>query len=172
MATPCVDSAYNKWTNLAQSVLRRPPPSNFLGPPPKIKTNNKADMDMKNRSENTKHYLLASDFDQTLSFNDSGIVLSELLGSSRFGEKVAGLSNMNLVQQGGELAYLLLHDPEYRCVRKEHLIEVGKQIRLKQNIRQLSQFLEKGFDGYRFSFYVVSAAPEEVIQSALEDIIP
>src|SRR6266704_5826508 len=78
-----------------------------------------------------KRYLLASDFDQTLSFNDSGIVLSDLLGNSRFGEKVAGLSNMNLVQQGGELAYLLLHDPEYRCVRKEHLNEVGKRIRLK-----------------------------------------
>jgi HAD superfamily phosphoserine phosphatase-like hydrolase len=127
---------------------------------------------MKNRSETTKHYLLASDFDQTLSFNDSGIVLSELLGTDGFGEKVAGLSNMNLVQQGGELAYLLLHDPEYRRVRKEHLIEVGKQIRLKQNIKELLRFLEKGFDGYRFSFYVVSAAPEEVIQSALEDIIP
>src|SRR5258705_696636 len=127
---------------------------------------------MKNRSENTKHYLLASDFDQTLSFNDSGIVPSELLGNARFGEKVAGLSNMNLVQQGGELAYLLLHDPEYRCVRKEHLIEVGKRIRLKQNIQELLRFLEKGFDDYRFSFYVVSAAPEEVIQSALEDIIP
>jgi 2-hydroxy-3-keto-5-methylthiopentenyl-1-phosphate phosphatase len=129
-------------------------------------------MDMKNRSENSKHYLLASDFDQTLSFNDSGIVLSELLGNSRFGEKVAGLSMINLVQQGGELAYLLLHDPEYRCVRKEHLIEVGKRIRLKQNIEGLSRFLEKGFDGYRFSFYVVSAAPEEVIQSALEGLIP
>ena len=127
---------------------------------------------MKNRLEKTKHYLLASDFDQTLSFNDSGIVLSELLGNAGFGEKVAGLSNMNLVQQGGELAYLLLHDPEYRCVRKEHLIEVGKRIRLKQNIQELSRFLAKGFDGYRFSFYVVSAAPEEVIQSALEGIIP
>ena len=127
---------------------------------------------MKNRSEPTKHYLLASDFDQTLSFNDSGIVLSELLGADGFGEKVAGLSHINLVQQGGELAYLLLHDPEYRRVRKEHLIEVGKRIRLKQNIRELLRFLEKGFDGYRFSFYVVSAAPEEVIQSALENIIP
>ena len=31
-----------------------------------------------------RQYLLASDFDQTLSFNDSGIVLSELLGTSRF----------------------------------------------------------------------------------------
>jgi hypothetical protein len=27
-----------------------------------------------------KQYLLASDFDQTLSFNDSGVVLSELIG--------------------------------------------------------------------------------------------
>ena len=127
---------------------------------------------MRKSSENTKHYLLASDFDQTLSFNDSGIVLSELLGNSDFGEKVAGLSSMNLVQQGGELAYLLLHDPEYRCVRKEHLVEVGKRIRLKQNIQELSRFLAKGFDGHRFSFYVVSAAPEEVIQSALAGIIP
>ena len=127
---------------------------------------------MKNRSENTKHFLLASDFDQTLSFNDSGIVLSELLGISNFGEKVAGLSNINLVQQGGELAYLLLHDPEFRRVRKEQLIEVGKRIRLKENINELTRFLKKGFDDYHFSFYVVSAAPEEVIQSALEDIIP
>src|SRR3979409_1621421 len=110
-------------------------------PPTMNKSTDKADGDMKNRSENTKHYLLASDFDQTLSFNDSGIVLSELLGNSRFGEKVAGLSNMNLVQQGGELAYLLLHDPEYRRVRKDDLIEVGKRIRLKQNIHELSRFL-------------------------------
>ena len=69
------------------------------------------------------------------------------------------------------MAYLLLHDPDYRRVRKEHLIEVGKRIRLKQNIRLLSRLLE-GVDGHRFSFYVVSAAPEEVIQSALEGIVP
>lgn len=120
----------------------------------------------------TKHYLLASDFDQTLSFKDSGLVLSELLGKTGFREKVAGLSEINMVQQGGELAYLLLHDPEYRCVRREHLVEVGKLIRLKPNIHLLSRFLQEGLDGYRFSFYVVSAAPEEVIQSALEGIIP
>jgi hypothetical protein len=35
-----------------------------------------------------KHYLLASDFDQTLSFNDSGLVLSELLGVSGFDDRV------------------------------------------------------------------------------------
>jgi len=58
-----------------------------------------------------KHYLLASDFDQTLSFNDSGIVLSEVLGTTGFPEKVANLSRLNLVQQGAGLAYLLRHDP-------------------------------------------------------------
>src|SRR5881628_2399869 len=114
-----------------------------------------------------REYLFASDFDQTLSFNDSGIILSELLGLQGFQEKVSDLSRINLVQQGGELAYLLLHDPQYRCVRREHLIEVGKQIRLKSHIRLLSQLLDN-IDSHHFSFYVISAAPEEVIQSALE----
>jgi HAD superfamily phosphoserine phosphatase-like hydrolase len=119
-----------------------------------------------------KHYLLASDFDQTLSFNDSGIILSELIGRDRFEEKTAGMARINLVQQGGELAYLLLHDPEFRCVRKEHLFEVGKRVRLKQNIKLLTEFLARGIDGYSFSFYVVSAAPEEVIKSALAGVVP
>ena len=127
---------------------------------------------MQDKSKGAKRYLLASDFDQTLSFNDSGVVLSELLGTSGFREKVAGLSRINLVQQGGELAYLLLHDPEYRSVRKEHLVEVGKRIRLKQNIHLLSRFVEDLIEGHRFSFYVISAAPEEVIQSALEGVVP
>lgn len=118
----------------------------------------------------TKDYLFVSDFDQTLSFNDSGIVLSELIGANNFVEKIQGLSRIHMVQQGGELAYLLLHDPEYRRVRKEHLIEAGKRIRVKQNIRLLSQLLAN-LEGCRFSFYVVSAAPQEVIQSALEGIV-
>jgi 2-hydroxy-3-keto-5-methylthiopentenyl-1-phosphate phosphatase len=118
-----------------------------------------------------KQYLVMSDFDQTLSFNDSGLALSELLGIPGFLEKVAGLSNIHLVQQGGELAYLLLHDPEFRKVRKHHLVEVGKRIRLKDNIQMLSQILE-GLGGNRFAFYVISAAPQEVIQSALEGIVP
>ena len=118
-----------------------------------------------------KNYLLASDFDQTLSFNDSGIVLSEVLGASHFREKVAGLSQIHLVQQGGELAYLLLHDPEYRRVRKEHLVETGRRIRLKQNIRLLPRLLEE-LEGYQFAFHVISAAPEEVIQAALDGIVP
>ncbi len=118
-----------------------------------------------------KRFLLASDFDQTLSFNDSGIVLSELLGIDGFREKSAGLSRIHLVQQGAELAYLLLHDPEYRQVRREHLVEVGKRIRLKKNLGLLAQLLGE-LDGYDFVFYVISAAPQEVIQSALEGIVP
>jgi HAD superfamily phosphoserine phosphatase-like hydrolase len=119
----------------------------------------------------TRKYLFISDFDQTLSFNDSGIVLSELIGAGGFRERIAALSNTHLVQQGGELAYLLLHDADYRCVRKEHLIEVGKRVRLKNNIRELSKLLA-GIDGHEFAFYVVSAAPQEVIQSALDGIVP
>src|SRR5664279_5419793 len=119
----------------------------------------------------SKKFLLISDFDQTLSFNDSGIVLSEMLGIAGFQEKIAGLSQIHLVQQGGELAYLLLHDPEYRRVRKHDLVEAGKKIRLKQNIRSLSTLLSD-LAGRHFAFYVVSAAPEEVIQSALDGIVP
>jgi HAD superfamily phosphoserine phosphatase-like hydrolase len=118
------------------------------------------------------HYLIASDFDQTLSFNDSGLVLSELIGVSNFREKVAGLSEIHLVQQGAELAYLLRHDPEFRCVRREHLVETGKQVRLKKDIKRFVECLEAGADEYRFSFYVISAAPRVVVQSALEGIVP
>ncbi len=119
-----------------------------------------------------RHYLLASDFDQTLSFNDSGMILSEMLGATDFEQKVQGLASINLVQQGGELAYLLLHDPEYRCVRREHLVEVGKRVRLKSNIGRLAALLSSSIPGFNFDFYVISAAPEEVIQSALEGIVP
>src|SRR5437868_13461719 len=122
-----------------------------------------------------KHYLFASDFDQTLTFNDSGYVLSELVGipTEEFERKAKGMARMNLVQQGAELAYLLLHDPEFRSrVRREHLYEVGKRIRLKQNIDLLYRILDDGIPGFHFDFYVLSAAPVEVICSALEGIVP
>ena len=130
-------------------------------------------------SENTdnplRRYLFASDFDKTLTFNDTGYVLSELVGISteEFERRARGMAKINLVQQGAELAYLLLHDPEFKAkVRKEHLYEVGKRIRLKENIKLLYQLLEAGIDGHEFDFYVLSAAPVEVIHSALEDIVP
>jgi HAD superfamily phosphoserine phosphatase-like hydrolase len=119
-----------------------------------------------------KLYLFASDFDHTLSFNDSGNILSELLGVSGFERKVEEVARKNLVQQGGELAYLLIHDPDYRQVRREHLIEAGKNIRLKGNIQLFANVINQGIDGHQFLFYVISAAPEEVIKSALENVIP
>ena len=119
-----------------------------------------------------KHYLLASDFDQTLSFKDSGLVLSELLGISGFEDRVAGLARSNLVQQGGELAYLIRHDPEFRGVRREHLVEAGRRVRLKSAIPALVDFLNRGTEGYRFSFFVISAAPREIVVSALAGVVP
>jgi phosphoserine phosphatase len=120
----------------------------------------------------TKHYMLASDFDQTLSFNDSGLVLAELLGVSDFERKVAGLASSNLVQQGGELAYLIRHDPDFRGVRREHLIEAGRRVRLKAALPTLVNILGNGVGESRFSFFVVSAAPREVVVSALAGIVP
>jgi len=122
-----------------------------------------------------KEYIFASDFDQTLTFNDSGYVLAELVGipTAEFERKATGMARLNLVQQGAELAYLLLHDPEFKeRVRKEHLYEVGKRIRLKENIALLYQILDSGIPGYHFDFYVLSAAPVEIVQSALEGLVP
>jgi HAD superfamily phosphoserine phosphatase-like hydrolase len=122
-----------------------------------------------------KRYIFASDFDQTLTFNDSGYVLAELVGipTEEFERKSKGMAKINLVQQGAELAYLLLHDPEFRAkVRKEHLREVGKRIRLKSDIKLLYELLASGIDGHQFDFYVLSAAPVEIVQSALENIVP
>ncbi|HMK31369.1 MAG TPA: haloacid dehalogenase-like hydrolase [Terriglobales bacterium] len=130
---------------------------------------------MSDKNQNRKRYILASDFDQTLSFNDSGYVLSEMIGipAEEFERLATGMAKLNLVQQGGELAYLLLHDPDFRSrVRKETLYEVGKRVRLKPNIDLLHEFLSNEVDGYHFDFYVTSAAPVEVIRAALENIIP
>lgn len=121
-----------------------------------------------------KRYIFASDFDQTLSFNDSGYVLSEMLGipADEFERKAVGMARLNLVQQGAELAYLLLHDPEFHSrVRKEHLYEAGKKIRLKNDIELLFETLA-AIDSHHFDSYVLSAAPVEVIRSALEGILP
>ncbi|MDB6152420.1 MAG: haloacid dehalogenase [Chthoniobacteraceae bacterium] len=124
------------------------------------------------RTSRTADYLVASDFDQTLSFNDSGFVLSEMLGIAGFEEKVRGLSKTHLVQQGAELAYLLRHDPQFRGVRREHLVAAGKRVRLKKNVELLAEVFNEGLGNSRFSFYVISASPSDVVRSALEGIVP
>src|SRR6516164_1190304 len=102
----------------------------------------------------SNQYLLASDFDQTLSFNDSGVVLAELIGIMNFHDRVKGLSQINLVQQGAELSYLILHDPEFRRVRREHLVETGKRIRLKHNVALFARTLDSLAEGYKIHFNV------------------
>jgi phosphoserine phosphatase len=119
-----------------------------------------------------RNFLLASDFDQTLSFNDSGVVLSELIGFHSFHDKVKGLAEINLVQQGAELSYLILHDPDFRRVRREHLVETGRRIRLKEDVALFARVLDNFVEGHKFNFNVISAAPQEIIQSALEGIVP
>src|SRR5690348_8887144 len=44
-----------------------------------------------------KRYLFASDFDQTLTFNDSGYVLAEILGipTEEFKRKATGMAKIN-----------------------------------------------------------------------------
>jgi HAD superfamily phosphoserine phosphatase-like hydrolase len=117
-------------------------------------------------------YLLASDFDKTLSFNDCGQVLAELQGVSGFDEKVAELAQENFVQQGAELTYLLLHDKEFRGVRREHLVEAGKGAQLKNNVELFPRLLNEIDERHEFVFYVISAAPREMVVSALEGIVP
>jgi HAD superfamily phosphoserine phosphatase-like hydrolase len=118
-----------------------------------------------------REFLLLSDFDQTLSFKDSGLVLAEMMGISNFHDHVRKLADTHLVQQGGELAYLLLHEPAFQNVRRQHLREAGKRVRLKDHIQLVSKLLDD-LGGCHFSFYVVSAGPQEIVESALEGIVP
>lgn len=127
---------------------------------------------MNTTTKKPTRYLVASDFDQTLSFNDSGRVLADIVGIPNFEEKVKGLAETHLVQQGAELAYLLRHDPAFRTVRKEHLVEAGKKVRLKNDVKLLADILAGEIDGATFEFVVISAAPREVVQSALAGIVP
>src|SRR5258708_104210 len=113
--------------------------------------------------ETKKVYLVDSDFDKTLSFNDSVLVLSEIMGVPDFEEKVEGLARTSLVQPGAELAYLLRHDPAFRRVRRGHLVEAGKRVRLKHNIALLAEMLGSELGGCSFHFYVISAGPSEVV---------
>lgn len=118
------------------------------------------------------HYLVASDFDKTLSFNDSGHVLGEIIGVKDFEDRVSALSSTYLVQSGAELAYLLRHDPEFREVRRNHLVEAGKRVRLKDNVKLLAEMLAGQVGDALFQFVVISAGPREVVRSALEGMLP
>ena len=122
-----------------------------------------------------KRYLFISDFDKTLSVDDAGTILSAKLGISQkdFTARVEEIKKKNITQLGGELAYLIVSDPAYKGkVSRDILYQVGKETRLKKNVPDLVKILSEGFDERVFSFYVLSAGPQEIVESALSGILP
>ena len=122
-----------------------------------------------------KKIIFASDFDKTLSIGDVGCILSGKLGISaeQFNRKIEDIKRRNIVQLGGELAHLIVRDPDYiGKVTKDLLYEVGREVELKKGVRDLMKILAEGIDNYRFSAYIVSAAPKECVEKAVEGILP
>ena len=122
-----------------------------------------------------RRYLFVSDFDKTLSIDDAGVILSSKLGISQkeFTEKTERTQKRNISQLGGELAHLIVNDPAYKGkVSKKILREAGQETRLKKNVADLAKVLTEGFNGRKFSFYVLSAGPQEIVEKALEGILP
>ncbi len=126
-------------------------------------------------SKKQRKYLLICDFDKTLSFNDSGVLLSEKIGidEETFEKKLAEVRKRNIVQLGGELAQLITIDPDYKDkVTKKLFKEVGRETKLKKDVSKLMKVLEKGIEENKFYCYVLSACPAEIIITALKNIVP
>jgi len=122
-----------------------------------------------------KKYLFVSDFDKTLSIGDVGYILSAKVGVSaeQFDRKIEEIKRKNIVQLGGELAHLIVRDPDYvGKVSKDLLYQVGKEVTLKKGVPELMKILSEGIDNCCFSPYIVSAAPKECVEKAVENIIP
>ncbi|MDP8299097.1 MAG: HAD-IB family phosphatase [Candidatus Tantalella remota] len=119
--------------------------------------------------------LFVSDFDKTLSTGDMGYILSAKLGISaeQFDQKIEEIKRRNIVQLGGELAHLIIRDPDYvGKVTKDLLYEVGNEVELKKGVPDLMKILFEGIDNCSFGTYIVSAAPKECVDKAMEGIFP
>lgn len=122
-----------------------------------------------------KKHLVISDFDKTLSVDDAGVILSAKLNipMKEFTARVEAIKRKNITQLGGELAYLIINDAAYKGkVSKDMLYQAGRETRLKKNVPDLIKILSEGFDSRAFSFYILSAAPQEIVEKALEGILP
>jgi phosphoserine phosphatase len=64
------------------------------------------------------------------------------------------------------------HDPEFGNVKREHLMEAGKRVRLKDHVKLLAEILAGQVGQALFQFVVISAGPQDVVQSALEGMVP
>ncbi len=123
----------------------------------------------------TEFYLFITDFDKTLSAEDSGYIVSRKLGVQvkEFNKKIELLRKKNMVKLGAELAYLITRDADFKGkVTKKILIEAGAEVKLKRNVRELLKLLKKGIEGIVFHPYIASAAPKELIVKAMEGILP
>jgi len=97
------------------------------------------------------------------------VVLAELIGITNFHDRVKGLSQDQLGATGGG-AFV----PDFCTTRNSGACRQattcgkrGKRIRLKHNVQQFAKALENLAERLQlFRFYVISAAPQEIIQSA------
>jgi len=51
-------------------------------------------------------------------------------------------------------------------------VETGRRIRLKHDVALFARVLDNLGEEHKFNFNVISAAPQEIVQSALEGIVP
>ncbi|MEW6170508.1 MAG: haloacid dehalogenase-like hydrolase, partial [Candidatus Omnitrophota bacterium] len=90
-----------------------------------------------------------------------------------FEKKIEEIQRRNIAQLSGELAHLIIRDSDYAGkVTKDLLCEVGKEVKLKKGVTELMKILAQGIDSYSFSTYIVSAAPRECVEKAMEHILP
>jgi HAD superfamily phosphoserine phosphatase-like hydrolase len=122
-----------------------------------------------------KKFLVASDFDHTLSKNETGAILSNSIGITKypFKEKLAELRKMNLVQLGGELTYLIANDKDFKGkITRQIMTEACSEVELKDDVKEFIEILNNGIDDNKFLFRVISAGPEMMVTKALEGILP
>lgn len=115
------------------------------------------------------HYLIATDFERTLSLTDADQLLGELLQNTAFLDR--GRPESVLVQPLPEMLDLLLV-PEFRAVRREMLKETGQRVRLRSHLREFLDFLAQGVDDCCFTVCVLAGAPAELVRAALAGIVP
>jgi len=112
--------------------------------------------------KNVKRYLFASDFDQTLTFNDTGYVLSELVGipTAEFERKATGMASSTWSSKARSY-------PTFCCTTRNSVRACAASTSSKSASASASKkilsccisMLENGIEGYHFDFYVLSAAP-------------
>jgi len=86
--------------------------------------------------------------------------------------KATGMAQLNLVQQCGALLPSSARPRSVRACAANISSKSAKRIRLKENMICCNLDAGSGIEGYHFDFYVLSAAPVEVIHSALEGMVP